>query len=146
MMPLHQLLSFCTPNPPYPYQWYGEPFKYYGNSNNIAAILSFLSSYYQLKGEQRFLDLAIEMAEELFAWQDYKHNLDPWQESGATNGNWDGSWYWYIYSPDPLPPGGEPNQGTRNGNAADRRIGYHTIVQDGLVKLASSIEQQRLLV
>ncbi|NWF89818.1 MAG: T9SS type A sorting domain-containing protein [Ignavibacteriaceae bacterium] len=140
------ITDFIYNNPPYPHQWYSDPYRYYGNPNNIAEGLRLLSHFYQLVGDQKYLDLALQIAEELFSWQDYKHNSDPWQEPGSTNGNWDGSWYWYMYAPDPLPPGCIPNGNpVYNGRAADRRMWYHCITLDGIIKFAQTIEQQRLL-
>ncbi len=95
--------------PPYPHLWHNDPYRYYGNPNHLGECLNFLSNFYQLTGKQTYLDLALQIAEELFAWQDYKHINDPWHESGTTNGDWDGGWYWYIYAPNPLPPGCIPN-------------------------------------
>lgn len=139
------IADFIYNHPPYPHQWYSDPYLYYGNPNHLAEGLRLLSHIYQLVGDQKYLDLALQISEELFAWQDYKHNLDPWQEPGSINGNWDGSWYWYMYDPDPLPLGCVPNGNPLyNGKAADKRMGYHCITLDGLTKFAQTIEQQQL--
>lgn len=140
-----KIAEFLYNNPPYPHLWYNDNFKYYGNPNHLGMCLDFLANFYSINGNQKYLDLCLQLAEELFAWQDYKHILDPWQESGSTNGNWDGGWYWYMYDPDPLPPGCVPNGNPAyNGKAADRRMGYHTITMDGIIKFAVVIEQQIL--
>lgn len=103
-----------------------------------------LAELYKLTGDQRYLDRAIQISEEIIAWQDFKDIRDPWGEPLNQDSSWDGGWYYYNYSPQPIPNTCQPNLGWRDGFAADRRMGYHTAILYSLIKLLEVTQQQIL--
>lgn len=119
---------------------------YYSNVNHHARSLWNLAEVYKITGDQRYLNRAIQLAEEIIAWQDYQDNRDPWGETKNPDGTWDGGWYWYDYSPTPIPPTCEPNGGIalRSVFSAERKMDYHTATVYGLVKLLDATQQQAL--
>jgi hypothetical protein len=133
-------------NPSYPYQYPAEAFMYYSNVNHLARSLWNLTEVYKITVDQRYLNRAIQLAEEIIAWQDYQDNRDPWGETKNPDGTWDGGWYWYNYSPTPIPPTCEPNGGIaiRSGFSAEKKMDYHTATVYGLIKLLEATQQQVL--
>lgn len=136
---LIQTAEWQLSNPSYPHLFPGDPTKYYSNVNHHAWPLKNLSLAYNIVGDQRYLDRAIQIAEEIIAWQDYIDSRNPWPSGSIP----DGSWYWYDYSATtPLPNGVDPSPG--GGFAAERKIDYHVITMDGLLELLRSTIQQVL--
>lgn len=126
----------------YPHTWYFNSTKYYSNVNHHAFILSGLSSVYAITGNQDYLDLAIQIAEEIISWQDYEYIDDPWGDLP------DGGWYHACYFADPLPDANSdpsPDEIEAWGWwTLNRRSGYHGLALGGLVDLLNTIYQHRL--
>lgn len=130
-------------HPTYPYEFPGDPYRYYSNANHQARQLLFLSEIYRITGNQTYLDRAIQIAEEIICWQDYQDSRDPWNEPIGPNGEWDGGWYYYDYAPIPEPEC-SPDEGPQDGIEFDRRMAYHQSVVLGLAKLLEVTSQQSL--
>jgi hypothetical protein len=114
-------------------------FKYYSNVNHLARSLRNLAEVYSITGKQVYLDAAFEIAEEIVAWQDYKHDNCPWGNQIP-----DGSWYWWDYGPtEPLPNGCIPNP-EPGAFSPQRRTSYHNATLLGLAKLLEVTSQHIL--
>lgn len=127
-------------NPSYPYQYPAEAFMYYSNVNQHARPLWNLAEVYKITGDQRYLNRAIQLAEEIIAWQDQNQVGNCWPSGSIP----DGSWWWENRDPNPIPSGvdSSPNPGATL--AAERKIDYHCLTLDGLVALLESTQQQVL--
>lgn len=134
-------------HPCYPFTYYFPPSrsgegtkKYYGRVNHQARALENLSNAYKITGNQAYLNRAIQIAEELIAWQDQNQVGNCWPSGSIP----DGSWWWENRDPNPVPPGvdSSPNPGATI--AAERKIDYHCLTLDGLVALLESTQQQIL--
>ncbi|MEW6509230.1 MAG: T9SS type A sorting domain-containing protein [Bacteroidota bacterium] len=131
----------------YPFTYYFPPSrsgegtkKYYGRVNHQARALENLSNAYKITGNQLYLNRAIQIAEELIAWQDQNQVGNCWPSGSIP----DGSWWWENRDPNPIPSGvdSSPNPGATL--AAERKIDYHCLTLDGLVALLESTQQQVL--
>lgn len=136
--------DYLLDNPIYPYLYPPENYRYYSNVNQLSRTLWFFSEIYKITDDQKYLDRSLQVAEEIMAWQDYKDDRDPWGEVLNADSTWDGSWYYYDYSPQPIPKTCQPNLGARNGFGQDRRMSYHSATLYSLIKLLEATQQQIL--
>jgi hypothetical protein len=136
-------------HPCYPFTYYFPPSrsgegtqKYYSRINHIGRALENLSNAYKIFGNQVYLDRAIQIAEEIIAWQSQDERDDnPWPAGSITN---DGSWWWENMDPNPLPNRAATSPAPGARVAAERKIDYHCLTLDGLVALLEGTQQQVL--
>ena len=131
-------------HPSYPHNFSPtDPFRYYSNVNMHSRPLEHLCDAYRITGNQKYLNRAIQLAEEIIAWQDYRDlQKDPWGPSSIP----DGSWYHYDYSAptNQLPPNEDINTSSNQGWDPERKMDYHCLTLDGLIALLDCTTQQIL--
>lgn len=113
---------------------------WYGRINHMARALENLANAYKVIGDQKYLDRAIQIAEEIIAWQDQNQSGNCWASTSQPLP--DGSWWWECRNPNPSVAGAASSPD--NGFSAVRKIDYHCLTLDGLIALLESTQQQIL--